>query len=855
MEERESLTRQIELLQNLINTHKSIHGDAPSGPGGWRAPTAAPVRGRGLPFSSTFPPCSGLHGPRPSAQWRKYYSLSNRSTVSSATPDLCRERPLQARPSLKQVSLPACRTDLPGNSSLLVPRNRGTISCLPKGESPGTAAASILGQTGSEVMGRVSRATASMRGAGVSTQGGARTAGDSTMVIQQLKMSTGSRANPASRKATAGAFPTIPLSCPPPQKPDSSVKLVEKGMHPSRTGSTPLPSLPPSLSAQTQDISIPEGAPRKNANASSRVCLLAAAQKRSQFTWVKSSAPQPVLSSPRDAGCGAVALERKVAHRPGLSLTTKYTWVSCAVSRHGRLSRRPSSPKVPDPSQKKTKPRRAVGASPSPQSSRYRWKASGVTAKGTALSGSVYRWTSEREKGPRGAVSPRLTPQATGFKLKSRMKIIRGRPSSSSLGSGSERRPGFSSPTVSSRYSLRQRPPARGLISIGRHKLRRLSSANSPGSSRAGPSSPVLRGSTAQRVIRTRYKIVTRRGFPGPSSASFSSPSLSWRARKVQCARNLLQSRLRSPPGAPPDEGVLAHPWRGRNVRWIGGALYRVSANKLYRTASPSASAAAAVRLRAGKCSTPQDPAAHRASSTRHLASRAVQRSRSIIRHALQRRQQSKQYCMYYNRFGRCNRGQNCPYIHDPDKVAVCTRFLRGTCKQTDGTCPFSHKVSKEKMPVCSYFLRGVCSNSSCPYSHVYVSRKAAICEDFVRGYCPQGEKCKKKHTLLCPDFSSAAGCPRGSRCHLQHRSRTKRVAPRHSSMPAKRARKHSSPDRQESVEGTAPQDRTPPGPSRLPSFISLCSSPEGTEALDTPPAGGPQVTAPEKKLHIKPRF
>lgn len=29
---------------------------------------------------------------------------------------------------------------------------------------------------------------------------------------------------------------------------------------------------------------------------------------------------------------------------------------------------------------------------------------------------------------------------------------------------------------------------------------------------------------------------------------------------------------------------------------------------------------------------------------------------------------------MYYNRFGRCNRGQHCPYIHDPEKVAVCTR-------------------------------------------------------------------------------------------------------------------------------------------------------------------------------------
>lgn len=53
--------------------------------------------------------------------------------------------------------------------------------------------------------------------------------------------------------------------------------------------------------------------------------------------------------------------------------------------------------------------------------------------------------------------------------------------------------------------------------------------------------------------------------------------------------------------------------------------------------------------------------------------SRAVQRSLAIIRHARQKKQQ-KQYCMYYNRFGKCNRGNSCPYIHDPDKVAVCTR-------------------------------------------------------------------------------------------------------------------------------------------------------------------------------------
>ena len=26
------------------------------------------------------------------------------------------------------------------------------------------------------------------------------------------------------------------------------------------------------------------------------------------------------------------------------------------------------------------------------------------------------------------------------------------------------------------------------------------------------------------------------------------------------------------------------------------------------------------------------------------------------------------------------------------------TRFLRGTCQQMDGTCPFSHKIDKEKV-------------------------------------------------------------------------------------------------------------------------------------------------------------
>ncbi|CAJ0930531.1 unnamed protein product, partial [Ranitomeya imitator] len=119
------------------------------------------------------------------------------------------------------------------------------------------------------------------------------------------------------------------------------------------------------------------------------------------------------------------------------------------------------------------------------------------------------------------------------------------------------------------------------------------------------------------------------------------------------------------------------------------------------------------------------------ATPSRYIASRAIQRSLAIIRQA-QQKKEKKEYCMYYNRFGKCNRGQKCPYIHDPEKVAVCTRFLRGTCKKIDGTCPFSHQVSKDK--------------------------------------------CKKKHTLLCPDYARDGKCPQGSKCKLQHRQRKRRL-------------------------------------------------------------------------------
>ncbi|KTG42658.1 hypothetical protein cypCar_00008980, partial [Cyprinus carpio] len=350
-----------------------------------------------------------------------------------------------------------------------------------------------------------------------------------------------------------------------------------------------------------------------------------------------------------------------------------------------------------------------------------------------------------------------------------------------------------------------------------------------------GPLSSSLRSLALHRVIKTRYKIDTRR-----AHTVQHNHDLSYRVKRVHSARILLQNRLRT---------TSERHWKGRSMRWIGGALYRVSANKLSRTQTTCTP-----NSRPGEWYNPYVSSTGnqgRTSATRYVASRAVQKSLAIIRQAKQKKQKAKQYCMYYNRFGKCNHGDACPYIHDPDKVAVCTRFLRGTCKQTDGTCPFSHKVAKEKMPVCSYFLKGICNNSSCPYSHVYVSRKADVCKDFVRGYCPQGDKCKKKHTLVCPDFSSTGVCPRGSKCKLHHRQSLKRSGSNASFGPTKKARtrdilKSSEEVQTQSTESIqADEGSSCSGPEKLPSFISLSSSPDVSENPDTPkvpPAAGPQA-------------
>ncbi|GCB65823.1 hypothetical protein scyTo_0011920 [Scyliorhinus torazame] len=206
------------------------------------------------------------------------------------------------------------------------------------------------------------------------------------------------------------------------------------------------------------------------------------------------------------------------------------------------------------------------------------------------------------------------------------------------------------------------------------------------------------------RFINTRYKIV-KRNTGWNSSLPGASCSVSWKTKKVNgcSSRSPLLNRAR----LSSNYRFLQQRWKMKGMRCIGGVLYRVSANKLSKScANPIKSGVTSARSNVKSVRLEADfdssglyfsSGLTKAVAHRHIASRAVQRSLTIIRLAKQKKSKKKEYCMYYNRFGKCNRGDSCPYIHDPEKVAVCTRFLRGTCKKTDGTCPFSHKVSKDK--------------------------------------------------------------------------------------------------------------------------------------------------------------
>ncbi|XP_008054886.1 zinc finger CCCH domain-containing protein 3 [Carlito syrichta] len=808
MEEKEQLRRQIRLLQGLIDDYKNLHGNAPA-PGTstasrWQPPTYH----SGRAFGARYPRpsrrgFSSHHGP----SWRKKYSLVNQPSGSSDPPGNC----------AVQSSLVVGGTQSPDPQQHVLERQvqlssdqNMVIKIKPQPKSD-TARASGAQQGSLEEYEdipwnkqRPQEGEGEPPGGQLQTSRPGRVKGsynveDSRLVCQK---------EPGKPRVvkSVGSVGDSPLE---PRRTVSESAIALKASIPSSTLSSR------TSVAQARKVGSHSGA-------SSAAQLLGDGRVNAihldQPTFSDSVVgPARLASGPRQARETSLL----VSCRTNKFRKNNYKWVATSV-KSPRATRRALSPRVAgenvckapfgtadkmeklqlrtDPEAKPRKP--AMSSKPGPAPSKYKWKASSPSAS----SSSSFRWQSEAGSkdhasqlspvpsrssvGDRAAVGPSgLKPlfgetPLSAYKVKSRTKIIRRR-GSGSLPGDKKNNPSPTT-TTKSHLSLRRRQSLRGKSSpvlkkgqmqVTRHRLCCLPPSRAYLPTKEASSLHILRTPPTSKVIKTRYRIVKKTPASPLSAPPFSLSLPSWRARRLSLSRSLVLNRQRPAANGSGKAQPGSPRWRNKGYRCIGGVLYKVSANKLSKTSSQPSDGGSRPLLRPGRL----DPAS---SCSRSLASRAVQRSLAIIRQARQKKEKKKEYCMYYNRFGRCNRGEHCPYIHDPEKVAVCTRFVRGTCKKTDGTCPFSHHVSKEKMPVCSYFLKGICNNSNCPYSHVYVSRKAEVCNDFLKGYCPLGAKCKKKHTLLCPDFARRGACARGTQCQLLHRNQ-KRHGRRASASPA----------------------------------------------------------------------
>nr|XP_021515579.1 zinc finger CCCH domain-containing protein 3 [Meriones unguiculatus] len=871
MEEKEQLRRQIRLLQGLIDDYKILHGNGPAVGNSatrWQPPAYQSGRTFGARYSR--PSRRGFSSHR-GPSWRKKYSLVNQPLESSdPANDYALQMSLRSRDSHRpdpQQYVLERQVQLSPDQNMVIkikpPTKLGSSSAsgVQRGslENYGDHSWSDQRPQGSEVElsdGQLQPARPGRTKAGYSVD-------DPLLVCQKepgkprVVKSVGrvSDSPPEHRRTISESEIAVKAHFPSPALPSrTGVALGRKvGPH-SASYATQLIG-----DQRAGHADQPASAPVRPSTGTRQV-REASLQRTSKFRknnykWVAASEKSPRVT------------------RRALSPRTTMESVNKAPFGTAVKTEKPQFKVDPE-----TRPEKlAVSSKLGPSPSKYKWKASSPSAS----SSSSFRWQSEAgSKDRTSQLSPVLSrpssggrpaggssslkplfgeTQLSGYKVKSRTKIIRRR-GSTSLPADKKNSPSTAATTKNHltqrrRQALRgksstalRKTPQKGLMQVTRHRPCSVPPSRGHLSTKEA-SSVHLRTPPSNKVIKTRYRIVKKTQTSPLSVPSFSMSLPSWRARRISLSRSMMLNRLRPTVSGSGKAPPASPRWRNKGYRCIGGVLYKVSANKLSKTSSRPSDGSRAP-LRTGRL----DPST---SNSRSLASRAVQRSLAIIRQAKQKKEKKREYCMYYNRFGKCNRGERCPYIHDPEKVAVCTRFVRGTCKKTDGSCPFSHHVSKEKMPVCSYFLKGICSNSNCPYSHVYVSRKAEVCSDFLKGYCPLGAKCKKKHTLLCPDFARRGVCPRGSQCQLLHRNQKRHGrrtaapptpgpgdgAPRSKTSAGHVLRKPSTaqrPTRQMSaglVSRTEASASPPPSPRVLASTSTLSSKATGASSRSSSPS------------------
>lgn len=125
---------------------------------------------------------------------------------------------------------------------------------------------------------------------------------------------------------------------------------------------------------------------------------------------------------------------------------------------------------------------------------------------------------------------------------------------------------------------------------------------------------------------------------------------------------------------------------------------------------------------------------------------------------------------------GLCTR-HGCPLIHDPNKQALCKRWLFKNDCNRGVHCSLSHEPTPHNVPTCLHFQEARCTNEDCRFAHIRVNPAAQICDAFGRlGYCEKGAECADLHAYECPDFANKGECIRGDKCQHRHVHRASRM-------------------------------------------------------------------------------
>lgn len=137
---------------------------------------------------------------------------------------------------------------------------------------------------------------------------------------------------------------------------------------------------------------------------------------------------------------------------------------------------------------------------------------------------------------------------------------------------------------------------------------------------------------------------------------------------------------------------------------------------------------------------------------------------------------ESNSLCPALTSTGVCTR-HGCRYIHDPNKQALCKRWLyKDDCPMGD-RCSLSHHATPNNSPTCLHFQAGRCTNETCRFAHIRVGDAAQNCEAFGQlGFCEKGDTCGELHAHECPTFANTGTCSYGNKCRLGHVHRASRM-------------------------------------------------------------------------------